>query len=503
MSKEYEKFPQKRKDSRNQIIPYFILLMLLAILVVYFKSDGSLLKKTEKQQEKVYYDFGFLEDITYPVLGFLNSQKISSNIYDKILDLLMENTPLYRYSIESSSKEYGLLMQEQLLSCEDKDFIEFCAENTGEDITENMGNCINERNDVNAENDLSTGNEANAENDLSTGNEAHNETNAENKMNTENAINTENNVDTNFLIQNVIFENIGMDSTQDMAAASSDVKSDTFLPVSAVMNTANNSLYFTPAIQKVQEYSAEQLSDQNFLLKTFYAVDSGTTAPFDKLEIQKLMSKDMRIDKSTAGPQILIYHTHSQEGFADSVAGDDSTTIIGAGEELARILEADYGYKVLHHVGEYDTKEHDYAYSYALPEITKILENNPSIQVVIDLHRDEMKEGKKLLTEQNGKQMAQIMFFNGLSYVNSTGAISYLENKNLSANLAFSFQMQKAANEYYPGFARKIYLKGYRYNMHLAEKYLLIELGAQTNTVEEIKNACYPLADILDKVIGE
>ena len=78
------------------------------------------------------------------------------------------------------------------------------------------------------------------------------------------------------------------------------------------------------------------------------------------------------------------------------------------------------------------------------------------------------------------------------------GDIDYLPNENLADNLAFSFQMQVLCNEYYPGLTRKIYLKGYRYNMHLKPRYLLVEMGAQTNTYEECYNACIPLARILD-----
>ena len=80
-----------------------------------------------------------------------------------------------------------------------------------------------------------------------------------------------------------------------------------------------------------------------------------------------------------------------------------------------------------------------------------------------------------------------------MSRTKTTGNISYLYNQYLEDNLAFSFQMQRKAQEYYPGLARKIYLKGYRYNMHLAARYLLIELGAQNNTLEEAMNACDPL----------
>ena len=132
----------------------------------------------------------------------------------------------------------------------------------------------------------------------------------------------------------------------------------------------------------------------------------------------------------------------------------------------------------------------------------QLLKDNPSIQVVIDLHRDEMPEGKRLVMDLDGRPTARFMFFNGLSRTKKTGNISYLYNENLEANLAFSFQMQLKAAEYYPGLTRKIYLKGYRYNMHLKDKYLLIELGAQNNTLEEVMNACDPLAHILDLVLS-
>ena len=66
-----------------------------------------------------------------------------------------------------------------------------------------------------------------------------------------------------------------------------------------------------------------------------------------------------------------------------------------------------------------------------------------------------------------------------------------------------SFQMEYEAEQYYPGFSRCIYLKGYRYNMHYCPKTLLVEVGAQTNTVEEAMNAMEPLADILAKVLGQ
>lgn len=259
---------------------------------------------------------------------------------------------------------------------------------------------------------------------------------------------------------------------------------------------------FVPASERSVFYSQNDLKDYSFLIRNFYIVDPTTSVTAEQINVETMLAQDMTIDTSVDGPQILIYHTHSQEAFADSVPGDASTTIVGAGEYLASILEEKYGYEVLHHVASYDTQQHNYAYSYAEPEIRKILEEYPSIQVVIDLHRDEMAEGTRLVTQVNGQPTAQFMFFNGLSYLNEMGHIDYLANPNLKENLAFSFQMQMTVNTYYPGLARRIYLKGYRYNMHLTGKYLLIELGAQNNTVQEIRNACHPLADVIDRVLS-
>lgn len=94
----------------------------------------------------------------------------------------------------------------------------------------------------------------------------------------------------------------------------------------------------------------------------------------------------------------------------DSVPGDSSTTIMGAGELLAQILREEYGYNVIHHTGEYDVEARDYAYSNSLPAIEQVLAENPTIEVVIDLHRDEVLEGRKLVMDLNGKPTAKFMF---------------------------------------------------------------------------------------------
>ena len=255
------------------------------------------------------------------------------------------------------------------------------------------------------------------------------------------------------------------------------------------------------ALEKKVIINRGKLQEFDYLRQNFYQVDNTTTVGSDLLDANQLLGKDMTLKQNVDGPQILIYHTHSQEGYKDSIPGDPTTSIVGVGDYLEQLLEQKYGVSVLHHKGVYDLPTRDNAYSAALPNIEQVLKENPTIEVVIDLHRDGVAENRHLVTEVDGKPTAKIMFFNGLSKTTSQGELTYLPNPYIADNLALSFQMQLAAEEYYPGLVRKIYLKGYRYNLHLKPKSMLIEVGAQTNTLEEAKNAMEPLANILALVL--
>lgn len=258
------------------------------------------------------------------------------------------------------------------------------------------------------------------------------------------------------------------------------------------------------------DISMDKLRDYEYLMSHFYTVDSSTMADANLINADRLLGKNMKLNSNsneeTAGPKVLIYHTHSQEQFADSVPGDANTSIVGMGTYLTDLLNQKYGIETYHHTGVYDLVndklDRSKAYQLAEPDVQKILKDNPSIEVVIDLHRDGVAEGTHLVTEVDGRQTAQIMFFNGLSRTRSNGNISYLPNPYLEDNLAFSLQMEIAAAKYYPGFARHIFLRAYRYNMHFKPKTLLIEAGAQTNTVEEMRNAMELLAELLHQVLS-
>lgn len=253
-----------------------------------------------------------------------------------------------------------------------------------------------------------------------------------------------------------------------------------------------------------QTVSMEELKNFDYLVSHFYTVDSTTMIGPDQLNAEQLLAKDMHINRKTEGAKVLIFHTHSQETFADSTPGDADTSIVGMGKYLSELLNAK-GIPTIHHAGVYDLihgkLDRSKAYEFSEEGVRKILAENPSIEVVIDLHRDGVGNSTHLVTDINGKQTAKIMFFNGLSRTKANGNITYLPNPYIQDNLAFSLQMQLAAESMYPGFTRRIYLKGYRYSLHMMPKSLLIEAGAQTNTVQEMKNAMNLLADVLEEVL--
>lgn len=246
-----------------------------------------------------------------------------------------------------------------------------------------------------------------------------------------------------------------------------------------------------------------RLQDYDYLMKNFYSVHASTTAPRDLMRADELLGMDMRVEKDPSVPQILIYHTHSQETYADYGAGHPESSVVGAGDYLTQLLQAK-GWNVIHDTSRYDLKggklDRSKAYNYALEGIGRILEENPSIQVVLDLHRDGVKETLHLMSEVGGKPTANIMFFQGMSRT-PEGEITYLPNPYIKENLAFSLQMQLDAAKNFPGYTRKIYMKGLRYNLHLRPRSALIEVGAQTNTGEEAMNAMEPLAELLDRVL--
>ncbi|MDR1643565.1 MAG: stage II sporulation protein P [Clostridiales bacterium] len=262
---------------------------------------------------------------------------------------------------------------------------------------------------------------------------------------------------------------------------------------------------FYPTINTIE--LVETMADK---LKYLYAIEDGAYVTDADLDIKGGISMNMESNLSGPDPKVLIFHTHSMESYKDAVPGSDEGSVVGLGRLLAWILAEEYNVMSVHDSGKYDVvdgKEHrDGSYGRMSESVEKIIERYPTIEVAIDLHRDGVDESIHLVQEVNGLPTARMMLVEGVAMLDDNGKpkpIPDLANPYVKENLALSLQVQLAANETYPGLMRMIYIKPYRYSLYMLPKSVLVEVGAQNNTVQEARNAMWPLAQILMSVLQE
>ena len=259
----------------------------------------------------------------------------------------------------------------------------------------------------------------------------------------------------------------------------------------------DNQVNFSTAIKSSQSF--------NNSLKSIYAIDKKTGITNDLFDINVMSKANLHIKKEGNGPKILIFHTHGSELYADSKNINEG--VIGVGEHLKAMIEDKYGIECIHLTGRFDMVngklQRNGAYERAEPVVRQILKENPSIELVIDLHRDGVNNNLRLVTNIDGKNYAKIMFFNGICKKWDNGKlvdIPDLVNPYVKTNLALSYQMFQQVYGFNGNLPRKIYINAYRYSLHMMDKSMLIELGAQTNTYEEALNSIEVVGEALGKV---
>lgn len=285
--------------------------------------------------------------------------------------------------------------------------------------------------------------------------------------------------------------------SENMEAA---VRPDTHLQTPMVKQQGKRLQEILTTVKEQYEWKDEK--DKDRFLKNYYIADTSVGNVSSVMDGEKLLSMNTALERITEEPQILIYHTHGTEGYKDSREGVEEDTVVGMGDILYEELTAK-GFSVLHDRTTYDyvngKDNRNYAYTTARPEIEAMLEKYPSIEVILDIHRD---SGAARKAKIEGKDTAQIMLFNGLCR-NADGPIPHLPNPYLDDTLAFSLQLNLLGRERYPGLMFKNYLKNYRYNMHFTGHCMLVELGTQNNTVEEAQNGVRLLASLLYELLTD
>lgn len=231
----------------------------------------------------------------------------------------------------------------------------------------------------------------------------------------------------------------------------------------------------------------------------------------ESINIRSLLNEKVNYgDLTKDKPCILIYHTHTTEGYEmldlgwyakeyNSRTEDTSKNMVRVGDELTRVLE-EAGYSVIHDRNIYD-KSYNGAYSRSRVSVEKYLKEYPSIKITLDVHRDAIQytDGTKCkpTAEINGKKAAQIMIISGCE---GDGVENFPSWKD---NLAFATHLQSQAEEMYPELMRPIFFCNRKYNMDVTPCSLLLEFGTDANTLEEAVYSAQLIGDAIAKLLDE
>lgn len=217
-----------------------------------------------------------------------------------------------------------------------------------------------------------------------------------------------------------------------------------------------------------------------------------------EIDVNNLAAKDLSIEVTDNGPQILIIHSHSHEIYKVDSLNSKGGSVMDIGHELKRELEANYNVSVLH-LDTFDKEVNPVgAYERIEKSVKEILEKNSTIQVIIDIHRDGGPQSTAVLI--NDVLTSRISIINGLSideHIRTIGSLKQYPNAYIYDNLSFSIQMKLNSDKLYPNLIRGIYLNKFRYSLHMMPKSLLIDIGNNEDTLAQALNSVKPLSKIL------
>lgn len=227
-----------------------------------------------------------------------------------------------------------------------------------------------------------------------------------------------------------------------------------------------------------------------------------------EIDIEALLAEPLPFEFGNAPPAVLILHTHGTESFEPD--GDDwyenvdhyrttdrTLNITRVGREVAAVFEA-RGIRVIHSQEFHDYPAFRGSYGRSLATAQRYLEAHPEIQIIIDIHRDAIRDTSgqyvRTVADIEGMESAQIMLVVGTDHAG-------LSHPHWRDNLAFALRLQAAMVARYPSLARPLSLREERFNAHLAPGAILVEIGTCANTLQEALTASRLFADIAADVI--
>lgn len=191
--------------------------------------------------------------------------------------------------------------------------------------------------------------------------------------------------------------------------------------------------------------------------------------------------------------KILIYHTHTNEAYAEGNTGLEST-VAAVGDTLTDELE-NQGFTVIHDKTVHDVADYNNAYKASRETFTKYLNSYGDFDLIIDLHRDSGPSKESITGQIEGNNVAKIMF------------VTTEQDPRYNAHMANIEQIASIANDMYPGLLRTKYLYTYLsgisyYSQDLSDNAILMEVGANVNGLQEAKNSMVYMSRVIAQYLS-
>lgn len=219
-------------------------------------------------------------------------------------------------------------------------------------------------------------------------------------------------------------------------------------------------------------------------------------------DVEALLTRELSWDLTGNSPAVLILHTHATESYTKDGQTyqetsayrtlDENYNMLSIGQQVADLL-TQAGISVIHDRTLHDYPSYNGSYTDARRSISEYLQKNPSICLILDLHRDasgDLNDQFRPVVQVNGKSVAQLMLVMGTN-------VSGQYHPNWEENLALGLKLQVQLESIAPGITRPLCLRAQRFNQDMSPGALLIEVGAAGNTHDEAIRA----AEILAKAI--
>lgn len=249
----------------------------------------------------------------------------------------------------------------------------------------------------------------------------------------------------------------------------------------------------SPAVSEIPEGMAAQWSFSDEEVEAV-SMRNGTSYRVDKAA---LLRAPLPFTVPDSAPQVLVLHTHTTESYTPT-AGDDyvpsgdyrtldeTHNMLAVGDVLCQALEAE-GVRVLHDRSVNDYPSYNASYGNAKTRIETLLAENPSIVLVLDVHRDAADPPVREATVLDGASCAKLMLLVG---TDEGGLYHPFWQENLSVALKLQAILERQS----PGLARPLSLRKERFNGQTASGAFLVEVGSTGNTLDEARRAMPYLA---------